>query len=56
MREHQAMVFRTLLRLTGSREHVDDLALMNKVVADVSASTSVPAPGSWLPGTWYALN
>ena len=37
-------------------EHVDDLALMNKVVADVSASTSVPAPGSWLPGTWYALN
>jgi RNA polymerase sigma factor (sigma-70 family) len=26
VREHQAMVFRTLLRLTGSREHVDDLA------------------------------
>ena len=26
MRDHQAMVFRTLLRLTGSREHVDDLA------------------------------
>ena len=26
MREHQAMVFRTLLRLTGSREHLDDLA------------------------------
>jgi RNA polymerase sigma factor (sigma-70 family) len=24
--EHQAMVFRTLLRLTGSREHLDDLA------------------------------
>jgi len=26
VREHQAMVFRTLLRLTGSREHIDDLA------------------------------
>jgi RNA polymerase sigma-70 factor (ECF subfamily) len=26
VREHQAMVFRTLLRLTGSREHLDDLA------------------------------
>lgn len=26
MRDHQAMVFGTLLRLTGSREHVDDLA------------------------------
>jgi RNA polymerase sigma factor (sigma-70 family) len=26
VRDHQAMVFRTLLRLTGSREHVDDLA------------------------------
>lgn len=26
MRDHQAMVFRTLLRLTGSREHLDDLA------------------------------
>jgi RNA polymerase sigma factor (sigma-70 family) len=24
--DHQAMVFRTLLRLTGSREHIDDLA------------------------------
>jgi RNA polymerase sigma factor (sigma-70 family) len=24
--DHQAMVFRTLLRLTGSREHLDDLA------------------------------
>jgi RNA polymerase sigma-70 factor (ECF subfamily) len=24
--DHQPMVFRTLLRLTGSREHVDDLA------------------------------
>jgi RNA polymerase sigma factor (sigma-70 family) len=24
--EHQAMVFRTLLRMTGSREHLDDLA------------------------------
>jgi RNA polymerase sigma-70 factor (ECF subfamily) len=24
--EHQAMVFRTLLRLTGTREHLDDLA------------------------------
>jgi RNA polymerase sigma-70 factor (ECF subfamily) len=24
--EHQAMVFRTLLRLTGSREHLEDLA------------------------------
>lgn len=26
LREHQAMVFRTLVRLTGSREHVEDLA------------------------------
>jgi RNA polymerase sigma-70 factor (ECF subfamily) len=26
VREHQAMVFRTLLRLTGSREHLADLA------------------------------
>ena len=26
MHDHQDMVFRTLLRLTGSREHVDDLA------------------------------
>lgn len=26
VQEHQQMVFRTLLRLTGSREHVDDLA------------------------------
>jgi RNA polymerase sigma factor (sigma-70 family) len=26
VRDHQAMVFRTLLRLTGSSEHVDDLA------------------------------
>jgi RNA polymerase sigma factor (sigma-70 family) len=26
VREHQGMVFRTLLRLTGSREHLDDLA------------------------------
>jgi RNA polymerase sigma-70 factor (ECF subfamily) len=26
VREHQAMVFRTLLRMTGSREHLDDLA------------------------------
>jgi RNA polymerase sigma factor (sigma-70 family) len=26
VREHQQMVFRTLLRLTGSREHLDDLA------------------------------
>jgi RNA polymerase sigma-70 factor (ECF subfamily) len=26
VRDHQAMVFGTLLRLTGSREHVDDLA------------------------------
>src|SRR5246127_1080492 len=26
VRENQAMVFRTLLRLTGSREHLDDLA------------------------------
>jgi RNA polymerase sigma-70 factor (ECF subfamily) len=26
VRDHQDMVFRTLLRLTGSREHVDDLA------------------------------
>src|SRR6187402_1580845 len=26
VREHQAMVFRTLTRLTGSREHVEDLA------------------------------
>jgi RNA polymerase sigma-70 factor (ECF subfamily) len=26
VREHQAMVFGTLLRLTGSREHLDDLA------------------------------
>jgi RNA polymerase sigma-70 factor (ECF subfamily) len=26
VRQHQAMVFRTLLRLTGSREHVEDLA------------------------------
>ncbi|WP_158942311.1 RNA polymerase sigma factor [Granulicella sp. S190] len=26
VREHQSMVFRTLLRLTGSREHLDDLA------------------------------
>jgi len=26
VREHQEMVFRTLLRLTGSREHLEDLA------------------------------
>ena len=26
VRENQAMVFRTLYRLTGSREHIDDLA------------------------------
>jgi RNA polymerase sigma factor (sigma-70 family) len=26
VRDHEAMVFRTLLRLTGSREHLDDLA------------------------------
>jgi RNA polymerase sigma-70 factor (ECF subfamily) len=26
VRDHQAMVFRTLLRLTGSEEHLDDLA------------------------------
>ncbi|MGI8770215.1 MAG: RNA polymerase sigma factor [Acidobacteriaceae bacterium] len=26
VRDHQAMVFRTLLRLTGSHEHLDDLA------------------------------
>lgn len=26
VREHQGMVFRTLLRLTGSREHLEDLA------------------------------
>lgn len=26
IRDHQDMVFRTLLRLTGSREHLDDLA------------------------------
>ena len=26
VRDHQTMVFRTLLRLTGSREHIDDLA------------------------------
>lgn len=26
MQDHQAMVFGTLLRLTGSREHLDDLA------------------------------
>ncbi len=26
VRDHQAMVFRTLVRLTGSAEHVDDLA------------------------------
>jgi RNA polymerase sigma factor (sigma-70 family) len=26
VRDHQAMVFRTLLRLTGSQEHLDDLA------------------------------
>lgn len=26
VRDHQAMVFRTLYRLTGSREHLDDLA------------------------------
>ena len=26
VRDHQALVFRTLLRLTGSRENVDDLA------------------------------
>jgi RNA polymerase sigma factor (sigma-70 family) len=26
VRDHQAMVFRTLLRLTGSREHIEDLA------------------------------
>jgi transcriptional regulator with XRE-family HTH domain len=35
---------------------VDDLALMNEVVAEVLASPSIPAPGSWRPGTWYALN
>jgi RNA polymerase sigma factor (sigma-70 family) len=26
VQDHQAMVFRTLIRLTGSREHIDDLA------------------------------
>jgi RNA polymerase sigma factor (sigma-70 family) len=26
IRDHQAMVFGTLIRLTGSREHIDDLA------------------------------
>jgi RNA polymerase sigma-70 factor (ECF subfamily) len=26
VRDHQAMVFRTLMRLTGSREHLEDLA------------------------------
>jgi RNA polymerase sigma-70 factor (ECF subfamily) len=26
VRDHQAMVFRTLIRLTGTREHIDDLA------------------------------
>jgi RNA polymerase sigma factor (sigma-70 family) len=26
VRDHQAMVFGTLIRLTGSREHIDDLA------------------------------
>ena len=26
MRDHQEMVFRTLVRLTGSREHIEDLA------------------------------
>jgi RNA polymerase sigma-70 factor, ECF subfamily len=26
IREHQGMVFRTLVRLTGSREHIEDLA------------------------------
>jgi len=26
VQDHQAMVFRTLFRLTGSREHIDDLA------------------------------
>jgi RNA polymerase sigma factor (sigma-70 family) len=26
VRDHQAMVFRTLMRLTGNREHLDDLA------------------------------
>jgi RNA polymerase sigma factor (sigma-70 family) len=26
VRDHQEMVFRTLIRLTGTREHVDDLA------------------------------
>jgi RNA polymerase sigma-70 factor (ECF subfamily) len=26
VREHQGVVFRTLLRLTGSREHLDDMA------------------------------
>src|SRR6202051_450964 len=26
VRDHQDMVFRTVLRLTGSREHLDDLA------------------------------
>jgi RNA polymerase sigma-70 factor (ECF subfamily) len=26
VRDHQGMVFRTLLRLNGSREHIDDLA------------------------------
>jgi transcriptional regulator with XRE-family HTH domain len=35
---------------------VDDLALMNEVVAEALANPSVPAPGSWRPGTWYALN
>jgi hypothetical protein len=39
-----------------SGEPVDDLALMNEVVAEALANPSVPAPGSWLPGTWYALN
>jgi transcriptional regulator with XRE-family HTH domain len=35
---------------------VNNLALMNDVVAAASASHLVPAPGSWVPGTWYALN
>jgi RNA polymerase sigma factor (sigma-70 family) len=26
VRDHQTMVFRTLIRLTGTREHIDDLA------------------------------
>jgi transcriptional regulator with XRE-family HTH domain len=37
-------------------EAVNDLALMNEVVAEASANPSVPHPGSWLPGTWYTLN